>query len=146
MGILVRYLTERGVEVLAANDLPLETGVTRLAEPELPRHADLMVAIGGDGTMLYAGRLASDSGVPLLGINRGRLGFLADVRPDEMLASVEKVLNGEYTRDSRLQLRATLKRADGSTVFGDALNDVVLQRVETGPEPRPIPPRCRASR
>jgi NAD+ kinase len=91
-----------------------------------------MVAIGGDGTMLYAGRLASDSGVPLLGINRGRLGFLADVRPDEMLASVEKVLNGEYTRDSRLQLRATLKRADGSTVFGDALNDVVLQRVETG--------------
>jgi NAD+ kinase len=132
MGALVRYLTERGVEVLAANDLPLEIPVTRLREPELPRHADLMMAIGGDGTMLYAGRLASDSGVPLLGINRGRLGFLADVRPDEMLASVEKVLNGEYTRDSRLQLRATLKRADGSTVFGDALNDVVLQRVETG--------------
>jgi NAD+ kinase len=132
MGTLVRYLTDRGVEVLAANDLPLEIPVTRLAEPELSRHADLMVAIGGDGTMLYAGRLACDSGVPLLGINRGRLGFLADVRPDEMLASVEKVLNGEYTRDSRLQLRATLKRADGSTVFGDALNDVVLQRVETG--------------
>lgn len=132
MGALVRYLTERGVEVLAARDLPLDMPVTRLAEPDLPLHADLMVAIGGDGTMLYAGRLASDSGVPLLGINRGRLGFLADVRPDEMLASMEKVLSGEYTRDSRLQLRASLKRADGSTIFGDALNDVVLQRVETG--------------
>ncbi len=132
MQTLIRYLTERGVEVLASEDLPTGTTVTRLPEPELPRQADLLVAIGGDGTMLYAGRLASDSNVPLLGINRGRLGFLADVKPDEMLSSMDKVLSGEYSRDSRLQLRATLKRADGSTVFGDALNDVVLQRVETG--------------
>ena len=132
MAILVRYLTERGLEVLAADDLPLDAAITRMPEAELPRRADLIVAIGGDGTMLYAGRLASDSDVPLLGINRGRLGFLADVKPDEMLASIEHVLAGEYTRDSRLQLRMNLKRSDGSTVQGDALNDVVLQRVETG--------------
>lgn len=129
---LTGFLTERGIEVLAANDLPVDGSVTRLPEADLPRHADLIVAIGGDGTMLYAGRLASDRGVPLLGVNRGRLGFLADVKPDEMLASMEHVLSGNYTRDSRLQLRASLKRADGSTVFGDALNDVVLQRAETG--------------
>ncbi len=132
MQILVRYLTEQGVEVLASDELPLGSKVTRLPEPELPRQADLLVAIGGDGTMLYASRLSSDSNVPLLGINRGRLGFLADVKPDEMLSSMAKVLGGDYLRDSRLQLRASLKRADGSTVFGDALNDVVLQRVETG--------------
>lgn len=134
MAVLVRYLAERGIEVLAADDLPLDvgTGVVRMAQSELAQHADLIVAIGGDGTMLYAGRLASGSDVPLLGINRGRLGFLADVKPDEMLASVDHVLAGNYVRDSRLQLRASLRRADGSAVSGDALNDVVLQRAETG--------------
>jgi hypothetical protein len=89
MAILVRHLTERGLEVLAADDLPLDAAVTRVPEAELPRRADLIVAIGGDGTMLYAGRLASDSDVPLLGINRGRLGFLADVKPAEMLARID---------------------------------------------------------
>lgn len=132
MAMLAGYLTERQLEVLAADGLPLDAPVTRMPEGELPRHADLIVAIGGDGTMLYAGRLASDSGVPLLGVNRGRLGFLADVKPDEMLASIEHVLAGEYTRDTRLQLRACLKRSDGTTVQADALNDVVLQRAETG--------------
>ena len=134
MAVLVRYLAERGIEVLAAHDFPLDggSGVKRMAQSELAQHADLIVAIGGDGTMLYAGRLASGSDVPLLGINRGRLGFLADVKPDEMLASVDHVLAGNYIRDSRLQLRASLRRADGSAVSGDALNDVVLQRAETG--------------
>jgi NAD+ kinase len=134
MTIVVRYLTERHIDVLVDEDLPLdvEAGVTRMAESELPTHADLIVAIGGDGTMLYAGRLASERDVPLLGINRGRLGFLADVKPDEMLASIAHVLAGNYSRDSRLQLRASLRRADGSEAVGDALNDVVLQRAETG--------------
>jgi NAD+ kinase len=130
--ILVQHLTERGIEVLAADDITLDMDVTRLPEPELADHADLIVAVGGDGTMLYAGRMASGRDVPLLGINRGRLGFLADVKPDEMLASIDHVLAGNYTRDSRLQLRAILRREDGAVVQGDALNDIVLQRVETG--------------
>ena len=56
---------------------------------ELGRDADLIVAIGGDGTMLFAAQLAIGRGVPLLGVNRGRLGFLTDVLPDEMIASVD---------------------------------------------------------
>jgi len=91
-----------------------------------------MIAVGGDGTMLYAGSLARQSDVPLLGINRGRLGFLADVTPDEMLSSVDHILNGEYSVESRLLLQAELRRENGETVSGTAFNDVVLQRSETG--------------
>lgn len=132
MSVLVTHLTKSGVEVLAAEEMALDLPVSRVAEPALADNADLIIAVGGDGTMLYAGRLASDKDVPLLGINRGRLGFLADITPDEMLTSVDHVLNGEYTRDSRLQLTATLRRANGRDSSGLALNDVVLQRRETG--------------
>ena len=129
---LTRYLTKAGVNVLASESLQLDLAVTRMREADLCEAADLIIAIGGDGTMLYAGRLARESGTPILGINRGRLGFLADVTPDEMINSVEQVLQGNYTRDSRMLLEATLHTDSGkeSTAFG--LNDVVLQRRETG--------------
>ncbi len=94
--------------------------------------ADLAIAIGGDGTMLYASRLTRETGTPILGINRGRLGFLADVTPDEMITSVDHVLNGNYTKDSRLMLEARLQRSDADDQIAYALNDVVLQRRETG--------------
>ena len=94
--------------------------------------ADLVIAIGGDGTMLYASRLTRETGTPILGINRGRLGFLADVTPDEMLTSVDLVLQGDYSTDSRLLLQARLLRGSGDQEVAYALNDVVLQRRETG--------------
>lgn len=94
--------------------------------------ADLLIAIGGDGTMLYASRLARESGIPILGVNRGRLGFLADVTPDEMFSSVDKVLNGDYTTDSRQLLEVHLRHSDGTEEVAFALNDVVLQRFGTG--------------
>ena len=82
MTALVEHLTKAGIEVL---------------DNETVVGADLVIAVGGDGTMLYAGSLVRDHDVPLLGINRGRLGFLADVTPDEMLASVDQILGGNYT-------------------------------------------------
>ena len=94
--------------------------------------ADLVIAIGGDGTMLHASRLTRKTGTPILGINHGRLGFLADVTPNEMLTSVNHVLNGRYTTDTRLTLEARLQRASGKDEVAFALNDVVLQRSETG--------------
>lgn len=115
--LLVDHLTKAGVEVGSEDEI---------------ESADLVIAIGGDGTMLYAGGLVRDLGVPLLGINRGRLGFLADVTPDEMLASVDHILNGEFFIEARLLLEATLERADGDHATGIAFNDVVLQRSETG--------------
>lgn len=132
MAELVEHLEKRGREVLLPDESRLGDGSRRYPEAELARHADLFIAVGGDGTMLHSARLASDRDVPLLGVNRGRLGFLADVKPDEMISSVDEVLAGQYERDSRLQLRASLARPDGSVEARDALNDVVLQRVETG--------------
>jgi NAD+ kinase len=132
MTVLVAHLTKTGVSALAADNLALDLPVTHLPESRLAAEADLVIAIGGDGTMLYAGNLARDSGIPLLGINRGRLGFLADITPDEMLVSVDRVLNGDYTSDSRLLLDTQLRFADGRTVDATAFNDVVLQRHGTG--------------
>ena len=132
MTSLVRYLTKAGIEVFASDDMELDLPVTRAAEASLASQVDLVIAIGGDGTMLYAGNLTLDSDVPLLGINRGRLGFLADVSPDQMLASVEQILSGKYSLESRLLLDARLRQADGKTVAATAFNDVVLQRRDTG--------------
>ncbi|MGB5333589.1 MAG: NAD(+) kinase [Woeseiaceae bacterium] len=129
---LTRYLTKAGVNVLASESLQLELAGTRMREADLCNAADLIIAIGGDGTMLYAGRLARESGTPILGINRGRLGFLADVTPNEMIKSVEQVLQGNYTRDSRMLLEACLRTDSGKETKAFALNDVVLQRRETG--------------
>ena len=132
MTTLVEHLTTAGVEVLASNELGLDLPVTRMEEAELAATADLIIAIGGDGTMLYASSLARDKGVPLLGVNRGRLGFLADVTPDEMINSVDLVLAGEYSMESRLLLDAKLQTSTGTTITATGFNDVVLQRYGTG--------------
>ena len=70
--------------------------------------------------------------MPLLGVNRGRLGFLTDVTPDEMLESVGQVLDGNYSRETRLAVRATVRTADGAELSAVGLNDVVIQRHGTG--------------
>ena len=129
---LVEHLTKVGVTVFAAEGMSLDLPVTRTDEASLASMADLLIAIGGDGTMLYASSLTLGANVPLLGINRGRLGFLADVSPEQMLTSVDHILAGEYSTESRLLLDAHLSTADGKTIHATAVNDVVLQRRETG--------------
>jgi NAD+ kinase len=130
--VLAEYLGNAGVEVLAAEDMTVGIVAQRMPEARLAEQADLIIAIGGDGAMLYAGQLARRGDIPLLGINRGRLGFLADVTPEEMLDSVGHVLAGEFTTDKRLVLEARLQRPDAEDSTALALNDVVLQRRETG--------------
>jgi NAD+ kinase len=101
-------------------------------EARLAQQVELIIAVGGDGTMLHASGIANKVDVPLLGLNRGRLGFLADITPQEMIPSIDSVLAGDYRSESRLMLKAVLTRSDGEEVVADALNDVVLQRRETG--------------
>ncbi len=117
MSLLTQHLKEAGANLLEKDQIA---------------DADLVISIGGDGTMLYASRMARETGTPILGINRGRLGFLADVTPDELISSVDSVLAGDYTTDSRLLLEARLHRSAGDDVVAYALNDIVLQRRETG--------------
>ena len=126
------YLTNAGAEVLAQPDLAGWLGATPVDAAEIAARADLIVAVGGDGTMLHAASLVPGTETPLLGINRGRLGFLTDVSPAEMVDSFDQIFAGKYTRESRMRLRASLHSADGAERSALALNDVVLQRRDTG--------------
>ena len=132
MALLAGYLSDAGIEVLTTPDTPAELPARQLAEAEIGAQADLIIAVGGDGTLLYASSLAMDHGVPLLGINRGRLGFLTDVTPDEMLGRVGQVLDGNYSVESRMLISMSLVRPDGTEIKARGLNDVVIQRKGTG--------------
>ena len=136
VGALLPHLASRGVQVLIGADAPLAAelahGVVRLPEGQIGERADLVIAIGGDGTLLYAAHLVARHAVPLLGVNRGRLGFLTDVMPQDMLQSVDAALAGGLEQDQRPLLSAQLHRADGQVAQAFALNDVVMQKHETG--------------
>jgi len=83
---------------------------------------DLLIAIGGDGCLLHAAHAAVQANTPVLGINRGRLGFLTDISPQEITTRLLKILQGDYITEPRFMLHATL----GKTELGIALNDIVL--------------------
>ncbi len=132
---LARHLQARGREVLVDREAAgpgLPEGVTRIPEGELPARADLVVAIGGDGTMLYAAQLVVGQSVPLVGVNLGRLGFLTDVSPSGMADSFDALLEGQYERDERTLLAARLAHPGRETVTCHAMNDVVVQKHESG--------------
>jgi len=126
-GLGLRPLVDPGVGLTFKPD-----SVVHCPEQSFATRAELIVAIGGDGTLLYAARLVAGHNVPLLGINRGRLGFLTDVGPKSMLEDVDTVLAGRYTEDRRSLLAATLQKASGETCRALALNDVVVNKYETG--------------
>ena len=135
LALLLPHLAASGVEVLVSEELPASPGgarATLVDEQTLAERADLVIAIGGDGTLLYAARLVARRGVPLLGINRGRLGFLTDVMPQDVLSGVDEALRGKSELDRRQLLAAKLHGADGSLSESLALNDVVLQKLATG--------------
>ena len=133
--LLLPHLAARGVEVLVSEDLPAAdgtAGIRAVDEATIAARADLAIAIGGDGTLLYAAHLVARRGVPLLGINRGRLGFLTDVLPEEVIDSVNSALAGTCELDRRPLITATLHDASNPRREAFALNDVVLQRLATG--------------
>lgn len=87
---------------------------------------DLAIVVGGDGSLLGAARDLSKSSIPILGINRGRLGFLTDISPDDLEQRLSRVLEGEYIEEKRFLLDAHVKRNGEPMGFGTALNDIVL--------------------
>jgi NAD+ kinase len=132
---LVPYLLSRKVQVLVSleTDFAMTTdGIIRRPEAQIGEHADLVIAIGGDGTLLYAAGLVARHGVPLLGVNRGRLGFLTDVMPQDMFPCIDAALQGQLQADERPLLAAHLQNANGTVAEGLALNDIVMQKLATG--------------
>jgi len=120
---------KRCVFLTEQNPLPNKN---KVAETEIASLVDLIIAVGGDGTILHAANLAQHHDVPLLGINRGKLGFLADILPNEIQDAIKVVLMGDYTEESRMMLEATIVKEKTITHVNLALNDVVIQRSDTG--------------
>jgi NAD+ kinase len=128
---LIDFLQDRGLKVL------LEQATADALAPhhahvrpitEIGKHIDLAVVVGGDGTMLIAARNIADSKVPMIGVNLGRLGFLTDIAPDNMLVELGKVLDGDFKIEERLLLTAEVVR-DGRTVHtSNAFNDVAVNK------------------
>lgn len=132
MTLIAAHLSNAGIKVLARPDAAALIQASATEGRDFSALADLIIAVGGDGTMLHAASLTAGGDVPLLGVNRGRLGFLTDVSPTEMLHSLDDILAGNFSTDSRLLLHAEITYADGKKVAATALNDVVLQRRDTG--------------
>jgi NAD+ kinase len=131
---LLAHLAQRGLTVLASitSDPRRELdGATHVEEHEIATKADLVIAIGGDGTLLHAARNFAARNVPLVGINRGRLGFLTDVSPEHMRDALDAIIAGDYLAERRLMLAAKVgAQTAASGLFG--LNDIVLQKGDTG--------------
>lgn len=98
---------------------------------ELSQACDLVISIGGDGTLLQSAGLIYPSEVAIMGINLGRLGFLTDIRPDAVESEIEAVLNGDFISEERTVLGCELYRDDGIIAAADGLNDVVIQKWNT---------------
>ena len=126
---LLTLLDSRALEVMLEDRLGevVPAHSRRLAtRDEIGLEADLVIVVGGDGSLLSAARTLAKYETPVLGINRGRLGFLTDITPDEMALHVPAVLDGDFESESRFLLDAEVHRDDHVVGRADALNDVVV--------------------
>ncbi len=129
---------ESGVTLYYARDLVEhlgETRVTGLTAAELVARSDMIIALGGDGTMLRAARVIGASGVPLLGINLGSLGYLTDVPVPELPQALRRVLTGDFHVEKRARVGCVVWRGARVVVEDSGFNDVV---VNMGPLPRTL--------
>jgi NAD+ kinase len=116
------------LEVLGDRLLAHRLGWPRIEDRELADRADLVVVLGGDGTLIHAARLLDGRPTPLLGVNLGSLGFMTEVPVEEMFPTLDEVLAGRYRVDSRMKLTCRLVR-EGQVVLSDeVLNDVVINK------------------
>lgn len=97
-----------------------------LARSELGEHCDLIIVVGGDGSLLGVGRELAGSRVPVIGVNRGSLGFLAGIAPDELTSKLQDVLQGRFVAQDHFLLEAWVERAGEELSRSVALNDVVV--------------------
>jgi NAD+ kinase len=126
-----RYLSEHGLTVIADEgiaDCLASESLDIASTSELGERCELAIVVGGDGTLLHAARTLSSYDVALLGINLGRLGFLADVSPEDAASTLDAILSGQYQEEERFLLHARVMRDGEQVNESDALNDIVLHK------------------
>ncbi|MGO3892492.1 MAG: NAD kinase [Paenalcaligenes sp.] len=128
-------LKQAGCSVIIESDTARYTGIQDIpcvSFDEIGQHADLAIIVGGDGTMLGAARQLAHSGVPLIGINHGRLGFITDIPLPHAHEAITSVINGQYETEHRSLLEGRVVRDGETLVSGIALNDIVINRAGRG--------------
>jgi len=125
---LADWLEKRGIRVIGEPLQEEEVSVLSAHAERACDEADLVVVLGGDGTILSTARLLGRREVPVLGINYGSLGYLTEFRIEEMFVSLEKVLRGDYEIDRRSMLTVENETSAGREFIGRVLNDVVVNK------------------
>lgn len=126
---LKQYLTANNYHVIIEEDTSTMIpghGLQVASKKLLGEICDLVIVVGGDGSLLGAARELAKSKIPILGVNRGRLGFLTDISPSDLEERLAQVLSGEYIEESRFLLDGHVERNGQPLGYGSALNDVVL--------------------
>ncbi len=132
---LARHLKARHVAAVAEAEIAARIGAEPATRGELAERVDLIVVLGGDGTLLGVARMASARETPILGVNLGGLGFLTEVTIDEAKAALDRVLAGDYEVDRRITLDTTVERIERDSHRLErfvAVNDIVLNRGPLG--------------
>lgn len=128
LDILKGWFEQRGIRVV----LPryIETGEPTYGCPllEFTEDVDIIMSLGGDGTLLGVARQVAEKGTPILGVNLGQLGFLTDLEMPDLYPSLEKLLKGDYKIEPRMMLAAEVLREGSSVANFVALNDVVINK------------------
>jgi NAD+ kinase len=127
---LMQWLRERKIEVFIDRETAatLEISEKCSTRNEIPTQVDLIVVLGGDGTLLATARALNRRPVPLLAVNLGGLGFLTVITQEELYPTLETVLSGDFRTDRRVQIEAEVLRSDEVISSFLALNDVVLNK------------------
>jgi NAD+ kinase len=132
---LVSWLDERGIALVGTPEIErdrieLETGcaVEQVEREELAAHVDLILVLGGDGTMIATARMLGEREVPVLGVNYGGLGYLAEFRIEELYQALDSILSGNFRLDKRVMLDVELRRGDELITHNRVLNDVVINK------------------
>ncbi len=131
---LAAFLEAREIRILLDESVADMLDGTRheaVTRTGLAGQSDLAIVVGGDGTLLNAGRSLAEADVAVLGVNLGRLGFLVDISPEEMTPQLEKIFDGQYTVEQRTLLHATVLRSGIAVDDSTALNDVIIHKKDT---------------
>lgn len=125
---LFNWLQERECLPLIESHLARHLGCPGVAAEDISSRADLVVVLGGDGTLISTARIIGERDIPILGVNLGSLGFLTEIALDELYPALEKCLAGDYRVSERIMLRAVVERDGRETASHLVLNDVVINK------------------
>tara|TARA_B110000037_G_scaffold13410_1_gene14144 strand:+ start:113 stop:976 length:864 start_codon:yes stop_codon:yes gene_type:complete len=116
--LVIEEKTQKKIKLKEFESMPLSS---------IGKQVDIAIVVGGDGTMLGVARTLVDSGIPLIGVNQGRFGFLADLNIDSMFDSIDNILDGLYIQDDRMLIETIVIRNNKTIYESFALNDIVIR-------------------